>query len=64
MPLNEVEKYYKANQHLPEVPSENEVKEKGLNVGDMNVILLKKIEELTLYIVDLKKEVEDLKKSK
>jgi hypothetical protein len=60
MPLSEVEKYYKANQHLPEVPSEKEVKENGLNVGDMNVILLKKIEELTLYTVELEKKLKAL----
>jgi len=60
MPLNDVEKYYKANQHLPEVPSEKEVKENGLNVGDINVILLKKIEELTLYTVELEKKLKDL----
>ncbi|HKC69506.1 MAG TPA: hypothetical protein VKG26_14820, partial [Bacteroidia bacterium] len=60
MPLSEVEKYYKANQHLPEVPSENEVKENGLNVGDMNAILLKKIEELTLYTVELEKKIKAL----
>jgi hypothetical protein len=60
MPLDEVEKYYKANQHLPEVPSEKEIVENGLNIGDMNKVLLKKIEELTLYTVDLEKKLKAL----
>ena len=64
MPLNEVEKYYKTNNHLPEVPSEKEVKEKGLNVGDISVTLLKKIEELTLYMVEQQKQINELKNKK
>jgi hypothetical protein len=48
--------------HLPEIPSAKEVEEGGLTLGAMNVLLVKKIEELTLYLVDLKKEVDNLKK--
>jgi len=54
--LLEVERYIRENKHLPEVPSAQEVKENGLAVGEMNALLLKKIEELTLYVVELKKE--------
>ena len=60
--LTEVENYIKANQHLPEVPSAKEVAAKGISVGDTQVLLLKKIEELTLYIIELKKENIDLSK--
>ena len=58
MPLNEVQQYINANKHLPGVPSALEVKENGVAVGEMNAVLLKKIEELTLYVLELKKENE------
>ncbi len=61
--LKDVELYYKANKHLPEIPSEKEIKDKGINVGEMNILLLKKVEELTIYVVELKKEVEAFKKA-
>lgn len=50
-PLSEVEQYIKQYHHLPEVPSAEEVEENGLDVGDNQAILLKKIEELTLYVI-------------
>jgi hypothetical protein len=49
--LAEVESYVKANKHLPDVPSANEVKKDGINVAEMDATLLKKIEELTLYVI-------------
>lgn len=61
MSLSRVEDFIKRNKHLPEVPSEMEFKENGMNVADMNSLLLKKIEELTLYLIEVKKEVEELK---
>lgn len=54
--LQEVERFIKINKHLPEIPSEKEVEKDGLDVGEMNKKLLQKIEELTLYIIELKKE--------
>lgn len=60
-PLNEVENYIKAYSHLPDVPSENELKNNGLKLGEMEAILLKKIEELTLYIIEQNKELYELK---
>ena len=60
--LEETEKSIQQNGHLPEIPSAAEVKDKGINIGEMNAILLKKIEELTLYVIDLKKENEARKK--
>jgi len=57
-PLKEVEKFVKENSHLPEVPSEAEVKKNGLELGEMSVTLLKKIEELTLYMIEKDKQLE------
>jgi hypothetical protein len=59
--LTEVDQYIKENQHLPDVPSEKEVLKNGQDLGAMNAILLKKIEELTLYGIEFKKEIEALK---
>ena len=54
--LNEVEQYITANKHLPEVPSSDDVKKDGIDVAQMDATLLKKIEELTLYVIQLQKE--------
>jgi hypothetical protein len=61
MPLSELEEYIYKNKHLPDVPSAVEVETKGLDLGDNQTILLKKIEELTLYVIELKKEIETIK---
>jgi hypothetical protein len=58
--IKDIETYISINKHLPEVPSATEIKQNGCNVGDMNMILLKKVEELTLYIIDLKNDNEKL----
>jgi hypothetical protein len=58
--LSEVEKFTKVNNHLPDVPSAKEIKEKGLQVGEMSNILLQKIEEMTLYIIEQNKRIEAL----
>ena len=55
--LKEVENYIRLNGHLPDIPSENEVLENGINVGEMNALLLQKIEELTLYVIELEKKI-------
>ena len=60
--LKAVEKFIKKHKHLPDVPSAKVVEKNGIFVGEMNATLLRKIEELTLYMIDLKKEVETLKK--
>jgi hypothetical protein len=59
--LSEVEKFIQDKQHLPEIPSEADVKKNGIELGDMNALLLKKIEELTLYMIQKDKEVTELK---
>jgi hypothetical protein len=58
--LAEVEKYTKANNHLPNVPSAQEIKDKGLQLGEMSNVLLQKVEELTLYIIEQNKKIEAL----
>jgi len=60
-PLNEVEDYIKENGHLPEVPTAKEVEQEGLSLNEMSIILLKKVEEMTLHLIELKKENELLK---
>ncbi len=57
-PLAEVEEFIQENNHLPNVPSEKEVKDKGINLGEMDAILLQKIEELTLYTIEQQKLIE------
>ena len=68
--LEETEAYIKANKHLPEIPSAEEIETNGLALGEMNALLLKKIEELTLYQIEMMKiikkqhkEIEKLQKA-
>ncbi|MGV3639035.1 MAG: hypothetical protein ACO1NZ_00875 [Adhaeribacter sp.] len=60
-PLLEVEKFIKKNKHLPDVPSAAEVERDGIELGEMNATLLRKIEELTLHMIEMKKENDLLK---
>ena len=62
--LPETEKYIKEKGHLPDVPSAQEVQENGVSLGEMNAILLQKIEELTLHIIDLQNQIDELKQGK
>ncbi|MGV7106693.1 hypothetical protein [Flavobacterium sp. U410] len=59
--LDEVEEYIQKNGHLINVPSAEEVEEEGVKLGEMIKIQQEKIEELTLYIIELKREIEKLK---
>lgn len=77
-PLSELAAFIQMHQHLPDIPSAKEVEEKGISVGDNQALLLKKIEELTLYLIgvhksnqrmqnqieQLKKEIQQLKQKK
>ncbi len=58
--LDEVEDYIKKNNHLPGIPSAKEIESTGISLGEMQKMQMEKIEELTLYIIDLKKEIEKL----
>jgi hypothetical protein len=59
--LKIIEAYVNQNKHLPEIPSAKEMEENGLNLKEMNLLLLKKIEELTLYVIDQQKQIDQLK---
>jgi len=59
--LEQVEKHIVKNGHLENIPSEKEVLENGINLGEMNAKLLQKIEELTLYMIEIKKENIEMK---
>jgi hypothetical protein len=59
--LNELETYVKKNKHLPNIPSARAVQEQGIGIGEMNVMLLQKIEELTLHIINQQKQIDELK---
>ena len=61
-PLSEVEAFIKENKHLPNVPSATKLEKDGLDIADMQSIQMAKIEELTLYMIEMKKEIEVLKK--
>ncbi len=58
MPLKDVEEYITVNKHLPEVPSSEDVQKNGVEVTEISAVLLKKIEELTLYTIELQKKLE------
>lgn len=56
-PLEEVAAFIRSENHLPEIASAEEMKENGMELGQMNIKLLQKIEELTLYMIDMKKQL-------
>lgn len=60
--LEEIERFITENKHLPEIPSKSEVMENGINLGEMDSKLLQKIEELTLYLIEQNKKIEELQK--
>lgn len=61
MPLDKLEEYIKANSHLPNIPSADQIKEEGIDVAQMQAKLLEKIEELTIYIIAMEKEIKNLR---
>lgn len=61
-PLSEVEAFIKENKHLPSVPSAAKIQEKGAHVAELMTKMMEKIEELTLYSIEQKKEIDELKK--
>jgi hypothetical protein len=60
--LYEVEKYINTHKHLPDVPSASQLEKEGMDLGEMHKIQMQKIEELTLYLIQIKKENDELKK--
>jgi hypothetical protein len=59
--ITDLEQYIKENKHLPDIPTTEDVRKSGIELGEMNAKLLMKIEELTLYVIELKKEITVLK---
>ncbi|KQW99229.1 tail fiber protein [Flavobacterium sp. Root420] len=58
--LDAVDKFIKENKHLPEIASADEMKKEGINLSEMNIKLLQKIEEMTLYMIEQNKKIIDL----
>jgi hypothetical protein len=63
MPLEELNSFVKTHSHLPEIPSEKEVIENGYSMKDLNALLLKKVEELTLYVIELNEKNKKLEEA-
>jgi trimeric autotransporter adhesin len=62
MPLDKVEEFVKDNKHLPAIPTQKEVNSDGIDLASMDAKLLQKVEELTLYVIQQQKEIDELKK--
>lgn len=62
--IKELENFINMNNHLPGIPSAKNIETNGLSVGEMQKLQMEKIEELTLYIIELKKEIDKLKAQK
>ncbi len=60
-PLDHVEQFVKDNKHLPDIPSAQEMQENGVHISEMQTRLLQKIEEITLYMIEMKKENMNMK---
>ena len=56
--LDEVEQFVKEHKHLPDMPSAGQIAENGMTLSEMNAALLKKIEELTLYLIEQNKQMQ------
>ena len=56
--LKELGRYIKVNKHLPEMPSAEKAEKEGVDLGEMNKLLLKKIEELTLHVIELDRKLD------
>ncbi len=60
--IESVHRFVQKNNHLPEVPSAKEVSENGIELSEMTAILLKKVEELTLYVIQQQSQIDALSK--
>jgi len=60
--IPELENFIRQNKHMPNIPSAKEIAENGLQIGDIQKRMMEKIEELTLYIIELNKKIEELQK--
>lgn len=62
MPLNELKTFINTQQHLPNIPSEKEFQKDGVDIGELNRLLLEKVEEMTLYILQLEERISKIEK--
>ncbi|MNK15610.1 hypothetical protein D3C87_337570 [compost metagenome] len=62
MPLSRIANFIQTNGHLPDVPSAKEVAQNGIEVGNIQSLLVKKIEELTLHLIDMDKKLTEFQK--
>ncbi len=60
--LKELDSFIEINGHLPNIPAAEEIQESGLEVGEMQRLMMEKIEELSLYVIQQQKEIDELKK--
>ncbi len=60
MPLDKLEQHIKVNKSLPDIPTEKEVLENGVSLGEMQAKFLEKIEELTIYVIEQNKKISEL----
>lgn len=56
-PLKEVAAFVASNRHLPEIPPAKQIEKEGINIGEINTVLVKKVEELTLYLIEKDKQL-------
>jgi len=61
MPVEHLEEFVQANGHLPNVPPASQIEKSGMDVGEMQSLMMEKIEELSLYIIQQQKEIKELK---
>jgi hypothetical protein len=62
-PIKQLKRYIDSNGHLPNIPTSDDIKETGIDVAKMNVLLLEKVEELSLYIIQLAERIDKLEKN-
>ena len=60
MPLNELQKFISTNKHLPNIPKGESIEKEGMNIGDLSLLQMEKIEELTLYLLEMDERLEKL----
>lgn len=60
MPIDDLEKYIAHYKHLPEIPSAKTLETKGINLSEMNMLILKKVEEMALYVIDHEERISNL----
>ncbi len=61
IPIHELESYLLTEKHLPGVPTADKIEKQGIDLGEMSRLLIEKVEELNLYIINLQKQIDELK---